>query len=122
MYSERDLPPIIYISGPMTGHVDFNYPSFFKAEERLRAIGCSVVNPAAYGGAVQTGLSYEGLLKRDIRLLLDCTGVASLPDWEQSKGARLEHHVAKVCRIEIHTVDEWFNKLVSVEANRYRTD
>ena len=36
----------LYISGPMTGHKDNNYPTFNQASKELRAIGYQVINPA----------------------------------------------------------------------------
>ncbi|MBT9158943.1 MAG: hypothetical protein DDT26_00192 [Dehalococcoidia bacterium] len=36
----------IYISGPMTGLHDLNFPAFRDAAAKLRAIGYEVVNPA----------------------------------------------------------------------------
>ena len=36
----------IYISGPMTGKHDFNYPAFNAAAKRLRSEGHFVINPA----------------------------------------------------------------------------
>lgn len=106
-YSTRDLIPTIYVSGPMTGYDDFNYPAFFKAEHRLRESGYNVINPAVFGGAHQTGLDYHGLLRRDIRLLLECTGIALLPGWEDSLGASTERQVAKACGIHIGTLEDW---------------
>lgn len=107
LYSERELIPTIYISGPMTGYPDFNYPAFYKAEHALRGAGYTVVNPAAFGGAHQTGLDYSGLLKRDIRLLLECTGIAMLDGWLESVGAKTEHQVAHACGIEIRALEDW---------------
>lgn len=36
----------VYIAGPMTGLPEFNYPTFFAAEEYLRSHGAKVMNPA----------------------------------------------------------------------------
>lgn len=110
-YSERELIPIIYISGPMTGYPDFNYPAFFKAEYQLREVGYHVMNPAAFGGSHQTGLDYPGLLKRDIRILLECSGLATLPGWTASNGARAEYTVADACGLTIMSVEEWIDAI-----------
>ncbi|MEC4272723.1 DUF4406 domain-containing protein [Adlercreutzia sp. R25] len=37
-------------------------------------------------------------------------GLALLPGWEQSEGARLEKAVAEACGIPCKTVDEWLEE------------
>lgn len=39
--------------------------------------------------------------------LLRCDGVALLPDWSRSRGARLEVDTARGIDIRIHGVSEW---------------
>jgi hypothetical protein len=83
---------MVYLSGPMTGLPDFNYPAFMAEAARLRAAGRVVVNPAEFGEV--PGFEWHQYLRRDIRLLTACTAIHMLPGWSKSKGARLEHHIA----------------------------
>lgn len=83
----------IYIAGPMTGLPEFNYPAFKAAAERLRALGYDVENPAE-NPEPHCG-SWLGYMRMAIRQLSQCDGVAMLPGWETSRGARIEHQLAK---------------------------
>ena len=93
----------IYISGPMSGLPNHNFPAFYAAAEKVRAQGIEAVNPAEINA--DTDLSWEECLRADIKALSDCDTIAMLPGWENSKGAHLEVHVAhrlgiRVVRIE----------------------
>jgi thioesterase domain-containing protein len=90
------MKTIVYLSGPMTGLPDLNFPAFHQAAARLRASGYTVINPAEMDEA-EAGVQREWheYLRRDIRVLVDCTHIAMLPGWEKSKGARLERHIAQ---------------------------
>lgn len=80
----------MYLSGPMTGIEDWNYPAFHTAARKLRSSGCAVVNPAeAYEG--NTTLPFDVYLRHDLRSILqDCDTIVVLPGWEKSPGAVLE--------------------------------
>lgn len=95
----------IYLSGPMTGLPEFNFPAFHAAAARLRALGLDVVNPAEIN--VETGGDWHDYLKADIKALCDCTALALLPGWMQSNGAHLELHIAHRLGLRIGTVDEF---------------
>ena len=83
----------VYISGPMTGHDDFNFPAFHEAAERFREAGWDVANPAEnFDG--RTDLPRELYVAADMAMLTDCDAIAMLPDWEDSPGAKLEYLVA----------------------------
>ncbi|QYC55130.1 hypothetical protein SEA_BOILGATE_50 [Mycobacterium phage Boilgate] len=88
-----DYQPILYIAGPMTGLADFNRPAFRVMADRLRRKGYRVVNPAELPGETLNN-PWDWYMRRDLAELVKCDGIVLLPGWEQSKGARLEHHVA----------------------------
>ena len=89
----QPAPKRIYISGPMTGHDDHNFPAFHAAAERFRQAGWEVANPAEnFGG--RTDLSRAVYLRLDLTMLSQCDAVAMLPGWEDSRGAKLEYMVA----------------------------
>lgn len=103
----------LYIAGPMTGVKDWNFPAFFEAEEQLEYLGYSVENPARHdGNTVEEALAkvgtaenpvekWEFYVKRDLKYLLECAGVVLLPGWQESKGARLEVHIAKQLKMPL---------------------
>lgn len=105
---ERGL--MIYLSGPMTGIPDYNYPEFRKAAKTLRDFGHVVFDPSeAFEG--RTDLPKEVYMRKDIEMLLQANVVALLEGWEGSKGAQLEVEVAKQCGIPI----KMFSDLLATE-------
>ena len=87
-------PRRIYISGPMTGHDDHNFPAFHAAAKRFRQTGWEVANPAEnFDG--RTDLPREAYLRADMVMLAQCDAIAMLPGWEDSRGATLEYTVAR---------------------------
>lgn len=99
------MRPCIYISGPMTGYPDLNFPAFNRAADALRKVGFPVINPADFG--VQPGETWAECLKRDVHVLVSCQQVVTLDDWEQSKGARLECHIAVELGIPVTSLVEF---------------
>jgi len=97
----------VYIAGRMTGLPDLGFAAFDAAAALLRSKGYEVVNPAerdrARGIGPSTPISqelYRQLLAADVSVLLECEGICLLPGWEESRGARLEKHVAEVLGFE----------------------
>lgn len=83
----------IYLSGPMTGLPENNYPAFHAAAATLRAAGHEVVSPAEHPAPL-TSTSWEQFMRDDLRAMLGCDCLALLPGWQASRGAHLELHVA----------------------------
>ncbi|WP_458368748.1 DUF4406 domain-containing protein [Pseudomonas mandelii] len=90
---QADRANRLYLAGPMTGFEDFNFPAFNKMAAELRAQGYVVENPAEHG--VVDGADWADYMAYDLTRLGLCGMIALLPDWENSKGARLEVHIAE---------------------------
>jgi hypothetical protein len=76
----------------MTGLPNLNFPAFATMTTTLRDSGHAVTNPAELN---PDGGSWNDCMRRDIVALMDCDTVATLPGWENSKGARLEVLIAE---------------------------
>lgn len=81
-----------YLAGPMTDLPLRNFPAFHAEAGRLRAHGFDIVSPAELCDDIAG--QWALCMRRDVTALLTCDGVAMLPGWEGSKGARLERHIA----------------------------
>ena len=106
---------LCYIAGPMTGREDWNRKAFAAAAAAWREAGWGVTTPielddAAYGGpsGAAVAASYGELLLRDLARILHADVVAILPDWHESRGARLEVHFANACQKPVYTADTGF--------------
>ncbi len=82
----------IYLSGPMTGLPDYNYPAFNAEAARLRALGYTVENPAE--NPLPADSPWHMCMRDAIRQMLTCDTVAFLPDWRESRGANVEIELA----------------------------
>jgi hypothetical protein len=115
----------VYIAGPMTNLPQFNFPLFDTTATALRARGYEVVSPAELDdpddreaalaspdgsmldGHGKTKKTWGDFLSRDVKLLADggIEAVAVLPNWDKSRGARLETFVANaMCGLPILSV------------------
>lgn len=95
----------LYVAGPMSGYPESNYPLFNRVSELLRQAGFEIVNPAEFGN----GKHYIDFLREDLRLMLDCHGVAVLDKWWESTGARNEVQVAGVLKMPVHPWADWLH-------------
>ena len=93
----------IYLAGPMTGHLNFNYPAFNAEAARLRALGLMVENPAQNPKQA----SWNDYMRVGIRQMLTCTHVALLPGWESSHGACLERSLAITLGIPVQLSSQY---------------
>lgn len=95
----------IYVSGPMTGYVDLNEGTFRDAIFQLAKAGFAPINPHALNHGESK--SWHEFMRTDIMALMKCDGVATLPGWQESRGATLEVHVAHAIGMPVMSVDRW---------------
>ena len=83
----------IYISGRITGIEEEALELFAKAEKELQAQGFDTVNPMTLPhNHDKTWASY---MREDVKALCDCDIICMLSNWRLSKGAIIEHSIAK---------------------------
>jgi len=90
----------VYLAGPMSGHLDYNYPMFADYARAWRGAGHEVSSPAErFDG--DTSLPYESYIRASIADVLGVDAVAVLPGWQGSQGAQLEVHIAKTLGLPV---------------------
>lgn len=76
----------VYISGKITGDPHYN-AKFARAAADIADAGHTPINPAMQ----PEGMSNADYMRVSFAQLDSADAVAFLPDWEDSKGARIEH-------------------------------
>lgn len=102
-------PLTLYISGPMSGYPEHNFPLFKYAEKVLRQCGFEVLNPAA--GGEKEGWDWQDYLRMDVQLVAQADGLAMLQNWELSKGACLEVYLAHQLNMPVLTLSHWHDMI-----------
>jgi hypothetical protein len=81
----------LYIAGKITG--DPNYKEKFKYWEiTMKKRGYNVVNPA---WLPEEGFTWEQYIAMSSAMLRECEAILFLEDWKDSRGAKIEHELAK---------------------------
>ena len=89
----------VYISGKVTGLPWEEVEDKFRAAADLvRFHGSLAVVPIHY---CRKDWPWRQCMKRCLALLLECDKVLLLPDWKQSRGAKIEALVALACGIPV---------------------
>lgn len=122
-----------YVAGPMRSRPRYNYPAFFEAERRLRAVGWEVFNPAKMDveadGAPHLWWSRaqqerhasipanaRHYAQRDLGVIVGILraengdAVVLLEGWEQSIGATAERAAALWVGLRVLTLEEALNE------------
>lgn len=83
----------IYISGRITGNPHY-MQDFERAEKCLFEAEQVPVNPCKVC-PFDKNKTWFDYIREDVKALVDCDAVYMLKGWRHSKGARLEHYIAK---------------------------
>jgi hypothetical protein len=89
----------------MTGIPDFNKQAFNAVAEMLLFAGHEPINPANNG--VPDTAQWLEHMRADIKMLTDCDGVACLPGWENSRGAKVEVELARGLGLPVLPYIKW---------------
>jgi hypothetical protein len=92
IYPDRSPAAKVYISGSITKDPDYR-EHFRAAEEKLRALGMKVFNPAKF--EADPDKTWEDYMRKDIAELTRCRAIYLLKGWKKSRGARLEYKIAQ---------------------------
>ncbi len=82
-------PKRVYISGPMTGYKNNNFPAFDEAANTLRESGYAVCSPADTS-AFLGKLDHAKYLRFDFERILEADFLVALDGWKHSMGALAE--------------------------------
>lgn len=97
------MKQIVFISGPMTGIKDFNYPAFHRAEVMLRYCGNEVINPAVTCEVDTEHIEdpcWHDYMVSSIMRMKGATAIHFLPGWWWSYGAWVEKIVSLKMKLE----------------------
>lgn len=90
----------IYISGKITGTDDY-MERFAKAEKYLITKGYSVLNPAKVNAQMPSDTTYDEYMQIAVTMLQMADSIYMLKDWQNSNGAKIEHQIATMLKIDI---------------------
>ncbi|MBQ4335668.1 MAG: DUF4406 domain-containing protein [Lentisphaeria bacterium] len=97
----------VYLSGPMTGLPEFNFPAFLKAEVWLaERFGCFVVSPRKNADLIGPGRDHSDYMRVALAELQCCTCMVLLDHWQQSKGCMMEFETANDRQIKIFQISD----------------
>ncbi len=111
--------PTIYVAGPMRGYANYNYDAFDRCATVLSNQGWNVINPAELdrkaGKPSSDSHDFDPVnnyddheymrdaLRRDmVAICEECTAIYMMTEFEKSRGAKAEWHLAKALGLDIY--------------------
>ena len=90
----------IYLSGPMTGLPELNYPRFREVADTLRKLGHVVYNPADFPHIGPFPIR-QAFAEYTAFICNRADTIVMLEGWERSKGALAEKALAENCGLKV---------------------
>ena len=94
----------VYVSGPMTGLPEMNFPAFNEAAAALRSRGWEVVSPVEINP--DPTADWLTCIVADLEAMRGCTAIALLPGAVHSRGACIERHAAVRLGMDVYDIEE----------------
>ena len=98
--------PYIYIAGPITSNPDGYYDHFTSAQRYLESLGIprtQIFNPAYYEAEIafeDPVKAYRHYMEKDLSWICNyATDMYMLSGWEQSPGAKVEHALGRLLKL-----------------------
>lgn len=92
---------MIYISGKISGlDLETARRNFAAAADQIKSEGGDPMNPMEYI-EVEEGKTWEEYMKEALYLMLMSEEILMLPDWTNSRGAKIEYALAKTLKYKI---------------------
>jgi hypothetical protein len=113
---------IVYIAGPVAGRpLEERRKAFAVARSVLHISGFDHLDPTQYPPTCDGRCLADHPKEREtdeharkcylkwdiVQMLTFCQGVALIPGWELSSGARMERDVALHCGLDVRLLKEW---------------
>lgn len=96
---------LIYVAGKYTGDVQANIDEAVKVAGELWRIGHAVICPHANSAHFEDyfpEVPWEAYLEGDFNIISRCDALVMVPNWTDSKGAKMEHEYAGKLGIPIY--------------------
>jgi hypothetical protein len=103
---------VLYISGPMTGMHENNYPAFALAAKQLRDVGYIVVSPHEVQPRHTAEPTWLDYMHADLEAFgrYRCNAIATLDGWHDSRGGKAEVGLGMSLFLPIKPVDQWLRE------------
>lgn len=106
----------LYVSGPMFGYDELNYPEFNRVTKLLRSIGYQVLNPVEVDPELDKidDLPWQEFLWSDMKAICEFKpdGIVMLDGWRKSRGACIEHAFLEAMNCAVIPLDQMQRYLI----------
>jgi len=101
-----DFDKVYYLGGPVTGYPDFNRAAFGEAQAELEAAGVKVKSPhTVIEGPLDDDDAWRQMMRRAIRMLLECDGAILMRGFINSRGSLIEHSISLALGMPVYFLD-----------------
>ncbi|MBQ9000233.1 MAG: DUF4406 domain-containing protein [Eggerthellaceae bacterium] len=105
----------IYVIGPVSGFDDLNLPAFDAARKALALADFQAMIPHDF---IPSDATWQQAMRRSLETLVKADGIACLPGWSDSNGARLEVEIAQSLGMPTLEVGDWLEPHIARNRER----